>query len=129
MLARSTLTRKLSGSVVCASASIISRDGSALSSRVRTASALHGLSPGARSLSDSFGQTLIDEVYAARMPGADRTCDNLSSLSLKSAASRSRSEEHTSELQSRGHLVCRLLLEKKKQNATTHNLLKKKKQH
>src|SRR5437870_9065537 len=27
----------------------------------------------------------------------------------------SRSEEHTSELQSRGHLVCRLLLEKKKQ--------------
>src|SRR5207253_11140575 len=30
------------------------------------------------------------------------------------AASPSRSEEHTSELQSRGHLVCRLLLEKKK---------------
>src|SRR5437660_7412464 len=32
-----------------------------------------------------------------------------------------RSEEHTSELQSRGHLVCRLLLEKKKiaQHATT----------
>src|SRR5690625_6945043 len=27
---------------------------------------------------------------------------------------KSRSEEHTSELQSRGHLVCRLLLEKKK---------------
>src|SRR5439155_23500603 len=27
---------------------------------------------------------------------------------------RFRSEEHTSELQSRGHLVCRLLLEKKK---------------
>src|SRR5690625_3489760 len=30
-----------------------------------------------------------------------------------------RSEEHTSELQSRGHLVCRLLLEKKKQTDTT----------
>src|SRR5690625_6557661 len=29
-----------------------------------------------------------------------------------------RSEEHTSELQSRGHLVCRLLLEKKKKNAS-----------
>src|SRR5690625_5633801 len=28
-----------------------------------------------------------------------------------------RSEEHTSELQSRGHLVCRLLLEKKKKNS------------
>src|SRR5258707_9702697 len=33
-----------------------------------------------------------------------------------SAASRSRSEEHTSELQSRQYLVCRLLLEKKKQS-------------
>src|SRR5690625_6232485 len=30
------------------------------------------------------------------------------------AVSHYRSEEHTSELQSRGHLVCRLLLEKKK---------------
>src|SRR5690625_6175195 len=29
-----------------------------------------------------------------------------------------RSEEHTSELQSRGHLVCRLLLEKKKKQKT-----------
>src|SRR2546429_3489068 len=32
---------------------------------------------------------------------------------------RRRSEEHTSELQSRLHLVCRLLLEKKKQNTKT----------
>src|SRR2546422_3501320 len=31
-----------------------------------------------------------------------------------------RSEEHTSELQSRLHLVCRLLLEKKKKIITTH---------
>src|SRR2546422_2901116 len=31
-----------------------------------------------------------------------------------------RSEEHTSELQSRLHLVCRLLLEKKKKNNTQH---------
>src|SRR5437870_10955616 len=31
----------------------------------------------------------------------------------------SRSEEHTSELQSRGHLVCRLLLEKKKDKENT----------
>src|SRR5437870_9315611 len=29
-----------------------------------------------------------------------------------------RSEEHTSELQSRGHLVCRLLLEKKKSSSS-----------
>src|SRR5207249_11041283 len=32
----------------------------------------------------------------------------------------SRSEEHTSELQSRFDLVCRLLLEKKKQKSTQH---------
>src|SRR5207253_10630200 len=31
-----------------------------------------------------------------------------------------RSEEHTSELQSRGHLVCRLLLEKKKNKKKYH---------
>src|SRR3989442_10550825 len=31
-----------------------------------------------------------------------------------------RSEEHTSELQSRPHLVCRLLLEKKKKNIQIH---------
>src|SRR5439155_3066703 len=55
-----------------------------------------------------------------------------SSLSPKASASSStscrakrarRSEEHTSELQSRGHLVCRLLLEKKKNKKTkkTHD--------
>src|SRR5207253_8980064 len=32
----------------------------------------------------------------------------------REAPHQARSEEHTSELQSRGHLVCRLLLEKKK---------------
>src|SRR5690625_5987266 len=37
-----------------------------------------------------------------------------SALTSRAAAARPRSEEHTSELQSRGHLVCRLLLEKKK---------------
>src|SRR5437660_8178290 len=33
---------------------------------------------------------------------------------LRDRGDQQRSEEHTSELQSRGHLVCRLLLEKKK---------------
>src|SRR5690625_4544322 len=36
-----------------------------------------------------------------------------------SALKSERSEEHTSELQSRGHLVCRLLLDKKKEGPTT----------
>src|SRR2546422_1839964 len=35
-----------------------------------------------------------------------------------------RSEEHTSELQSRLHLVCRLLLEKKKKNDATQPIRK-----
>src|SRR5215217_9226598 len=38
-----------------------------------------------------------------------------------------RSEEHTSELQSRQYLVCRLLLEKKKKNPFTLAIIKKKK--
>src|SRR3712207_7342074 len=37
------------------------------------------------------------------------------------AASRARSEEHTSELQSRQYLVCRLLLEKKKKKKDVVN--------
>src|SRR5207253_9080124 len=35
-------------------------------------------------------------------------------LAVRRSSTHGRSEEHTSELQSRGHLVCRLLLEKKK---------------
>src|SRR2546427_8444451 len=38
------------------------------------------------------------------------------------ASSRSRSEEHTSELQSQSNLVCRLLLEKKNNNLILHDL-------
>src|SRR5690625_5357283 len=41
---------------------------------------------------------------------ASSTCTVASMIDCSS----SRSEEHTSELQSRGHLVCRLLLEQKK---------------
>src|SRR5439155_26344869 len=37
---------------------------------------------------------------------------------------RFRSEEHTSELQSRGHLVCRLLLEKKKKKGSARLMTK-----
>src|SRR5690625_2814276 len=48
---------------------------------------------------------LLSEVYSNRN-------DNIVIQHID--ASIIRSEEHTSELQSRGHLVCRLLLEKKK---------------
>src|SRR5688572_32687039 len=42
------------------------------------------------------------------------------SLGLITAAVSLRSEEHTSELQSQSNLVCRLLLEKKKNTKTTN---------
>src|SRR5437899_7435215 len=43
-------------------------------------------------------------------------------LSLRSGTLLGRSEEHTSELQSLRHLVCRLLLEKKKKNKKSQNM-------
>src|SRR5690625_3749712 len=49
---------------------------------------------------------VLSTVYEVRRPGG------VSRLPDGRGGSR-RSEEHTSELQSRGHLVCRLLLEKK----------------
>src|SRR5437660_6061549 len=60
------------------------------------------------------------EVVASPLRVADMACEaasaptELSVTSTPSLAKNWRSEEHTSELQSRGHLVCRLLLEKKK---------------
>src|SRR3989449_3477326 len=44
-------------------------------------------------------------------------------LQERAAVVRGRSEEHTSELQSRLHLVCRLLLEKKKKKMTYSMIL------
>src|SRR5437870_12117411 len=45
-----------------------------------------------------------------------RGCDPRECLRRPMVCRVQRSEEHTSELQSRGHLVCRPLLEKKKEN-------------
>src|SRR5690554_7787216 len=53
---------------------------------------------------------------------ADFQTDALNPLMKKGKSATTelrRSEEHTSELQSRPHLVCRLLLEKKKKNKQT----------
>src|SRR5437870_9824834 len=52
--------------------------------------------------------------YQAARVRRQHTLVLISSLPAYAGASPGRSEEHTSELQSRGHLVCRLLLEKKK---------------
>src|SRR3712207_7288154 len=44
------------------------------------------------------------------------TCASSCAATKRTSARVNRSEEHTSELQSRQYLVCRLLLEKKKKN-------------
>src|SRR2546421_981245 len=53
-----------------------------------------------------------DHLPPARESGADRSVRN--GVRLDFLRNDRRSEEHTSELQSRSDLVCRLLLEKKK---------------
>src|SRR2546422_5133971 len=91
-----------------------------------------------------FNDTATTEIYTLSLhdalpiwlrgstrPERDRAPDALDSKlrhgfhgeSHAGALSPGRSEEHTSELQSRLHLVCRLLLEKKKKkNTSTHNI-------
>src|SRR3712207_7072411 len=51
---------------------------------------------------------------ASRVTGSPTWCSPCSGERLPDRAPPLRSEEHTSELQSRQYLVCRLLLEKKK---------------
>src|SRR5690606_28089318 len=54
---------------------------------------------------------------AWRDPYSDTVVDGVTTHTAYPSCARPRSEEHTSELQSRENLVCRLLLEKKKQPA------------
>src|SRR5690554_6748546 len=70
-----------------------------------------------------FGYGKAREVPAAIQKAMEKARRNMITVQLKGDTlqhpvkgrhSGSRSEEHTSELQSRPHLVCRLLLEKKK---------------
>src|SRR5207253_6157363 len=74
--------------------------------------------------SSTFCPALVGAATACRVVGQlrDRVVGGrarglLAALPMH-VSSASRSEEHTSELQSRGHLVCRLLLEKKNTRTT-----------
>src|SRR2546429_4972346 len=81
-----------------------------------------------------FNDTATTEIYTLSLHdalpisllhsrAAPRTSRDSAFLSGHPLASRpSRSEEHTSELQSRLHLVCRLLLEKKKKKSSLPSL-------
>src|SRR6266545_3224627 len=87
----------------------------------RPISALHGHGSG----------DLLD-VIVEQLPGAGReeTPDDAIRVAIlgRPNVGKSRSEEHTSELQSLAYLVCRLLLEKKKKNQI-HLLFEKKKKN
>src|SRR2546430_13459321 len=56
----------------------------------------------------------ICSVHAAKYRVCFAPCEFCNGFPQTGYASKSRSEEHTSELQSQSNLVCRLLLEKKK---------------
>src|SRR2546422_3780098 len=62
---------------------------------------------------------LAEHVHLGRLTAVKVLCPPLCEDDPRAE----RSEEHTSELQSRLHLVCRLLLEKKKNNMSTHTCL------
>src|SRR5690606_41692336 len=57
--------------------------------------------------------------YGPTEPGAPVMSMNFGPLNKDGGWRRLRSEEHTSELQSRENIVCRLLLEKKNKRSTT----------
>src|SRR5439155_22373328 len=61
----------------------------------------------------------VDRVRAQQRRGSALVQVRAPIASNTGRCAKLRSEEHTSELQSRGHLVCRLLLEKKKNSSPT----------
>src|SRR5262245_65247650 len=73
-------------------------------------------------LSDNHScRDAVARVLAHRAAGGLGACSP-NTASYCNARARLRSEEHTSELQSLRHLVCRLLLEKKKKNTNKATL-------
>src|SRR5215471_21859972 len=81
-----------------------------------------------------FNDTATTEIYTLSLHDALPICVASPERRVRAACSSPhlrakphRSEEHTSELQSRRDIVCHLLLEKKKKNKITYKLLKKKK--
>src|SRR4249919_4408678 len=78
-----------------------------------------------------FNDTATTEIYTLSLHDAlpiSSRCRRRAAPPRSSATPcRGRSEEHTSELQSRENLVCRLLLEKKKNNKKKQ--IQNKKQH
>src|SRR2546430_13154675 len=68
-------------------------------------------------------QISLDEARRTEQKQMERAFDENARFRRRVRSSL-RSEEHTSELQSQSNLVCRLLLEKKKTNASTSTIHK-----
>src|SRR2546429_1857723 len=74
----------------------------------------------------------VEQLHAARRAEVEQAArfeEELALLGEEKRKSGERSEEHTSELQSRLHLVCRLLLEKKKKNNNKQRESRERKRH
>src|SRR5439155_8408917 len=118
---RSTSARRATAACACSSSS-------ASTSTSCTASILKCPSPTNLARLGGFRKRGKSATWACRRSrwvrssGPGRSCRSSRSrtaiapptASTRASSTTARSEEHTSELQSRGHLVCRLLLEKKK---------------
>src|SRR2546422_1046708 len=88
---------------------------------VHTRYAFRALPPSTRLLAEAeYGSAAGS--YRAELAGEFRRPLAPTVLTVELRASGLRSEEHTSELQSRLHLVCRLLLEKKKCTTEPHTV-------
>src|SRR6266702_7374063 len=74
-----------------------------------------------------FPYTTLFRSLRCGCRGASRRARSPPGPARRPISIRRRSEEHTSELQSRGHLVCRLLLEKKKNKKNDPQVYKNKK--
>src|SRR3712207_6925103 len=74
-----------------------------------------------RSITSEFEQRVLS-YYRAEIEQAS-SAEREAEVARYPDAAGDRSEEHTSELQSRQYLVCRLLLEKKKKKSPPHTAL------
>src|SRR5690625_6445415 len=100
---------------------------SAAFSRSASASTMEGSEPPS---SSTAGLISLAAIEATREPARSEPVKDTAWIrgsrmtrSTSSVAACRRSEEHTSELQSRGHLVCRLLLERKKTGEKGHSVM------
>src|SRR3712207_8476168 len=82
-----------------------------------TAAAIHATPNCANANNGNMPRTSAKSSSLKRVPGCPIAASNVPDMTLAIGGmlATARSEEHTSELQSRQYLVCRLLLEKKTQ--------------